>query len=443
MNCKNFIHFALKNTTYRTSRISIKKSPLQAALAFNHTKSLLLNHQKIKKLPTSNPLGHILPKTEILFNFNKLNVVFFSTVTKPLSVASETAKKSTILGDIKNVSAFNKINDTALPKDLAPNELNNIGNAQKLSAYEENYDVDEWVVENDSIVKKFASNKDSSELSSEKQLKKQASEVENGIINESKLTEKAQESGINDNQTTTNKSKYTQNLDPKHLGLNQEEKYTISYAKMALNGTIHPFDTDKAISLLIQSNLDQKKSKAIIESLRSILIKELASMMKKQATSDEVEINHYKIKAQLQQLRTEMLMMRKNNQSLLVSEFASTSRDLDGTSQLIKDEIANLRSEISINLNNRRYKRNISIKDIEMKYHENEKKYYNLLGSTRTYLESTKLNIIRQGLLYFVIIGVFVFLFLSTESIGESKLTPQSLNSELDNGPTITDTLLI
>ncbi|PVV03263.1 hypothetical protein BB560_002265 [Smittium megazygosporum] len=307
----------------------------------------------------------------------------------------------------------------------------------KINKFESADEVEEWVVENESNVKdpnsrgKIEETHEIVDTDLKNKTSKSSSIPESSGI--AQTQQKSAASELNDaknpgikeeNDTGSSKSE-------RLLGVDKEEQYMIEYARMALGGTLYPFDTAQANQVLIQAGLDEGKSLAIIESIRSIMIKKLASSMQKQPTADEIEKSYYKIKADLQYLRTEMLMMRKNNQSILLSEFATTSREREGLSQQIKDEISNLRSEILISLNDRKYNRNITFKNLEMLYQENQKKYYAMLEDCRTELESTKLGIIRQALFLIFSTGIVVFFFpLSSKKDQSKNPSPQNQAQE-------------
>ncbi|PVV00156.1 hypothetical protein BB559_000074 [Furculomyces boomerangus] len=280
---------------------------------------------------------------------------------------------------------------------------------EKLGHNLNNNDVDEWVVETELEPKHEAVHTD--------QRKPATKPVEeSGLYSKSfkETTKSDRESKPKNvtNNTEPHEKDIHDNEKIRHLGAIKETKDIIRNAKIALGGSIHPFNSIDVLNKLEESGIETSKSQGLMWSIRDILLMELAKTSEKVATKADIEDSSYKIKADLHQLRIEMLMVRKNGQSLLVSESATIARDLERMSQKIKDETGTLRAETSIEMNSLKYERNDLIKKIEIARQEMQTRHYVLLGDLRTEIESTKLQIIRWGLSSILITGVLIILFM-------------------------------
>ncbi|OMH78488.1 Protein fmp32, mitochondrial [Zancudomyces culisetae] len=199
----------------------------------------------------------------------------------------------------------------------------------------------------------------------------------------------------------------------RYLGM--EEAQTIGYREesiiAALGGSIHPFDTQHVVEILRTSGLSLEKSLAVMNAIKIIQLSDISYLQQQVVTKEEIDHHDYQIKANLAKLKTEMHVMRKNDQSILTSEAAALARELESLSQQLRDEMENMRSEISIELNARKYERIDSSKSSEILRHEMENKYMNTLGDIRTLIESTKILIIRRGLIAGIITIIVVYVF--------------------------------
>ncbi|OLY85755.1 hypothetical protein AYI68_g53 [Smittium mucronatum] len=199
-------------------------------------------------------------------------------------------------------------------------------------------------------------------------------------------------------------------------------------AKIALGGTVHPLNTYEVVQTLEKAKFSSPKAESIMNCIRELFVKQLALVMSKSCLIDEVEKNSYQINASIQQLRTEMLLIRKNSQSIIQSEASYIARELEILSQQIKEETIMLRSNISIEMNNRRYERFDSIKDLEVRRQEMETIYYYLLGEIKTEIEATKLKIIRKGFLTILVTGLIIIIFIPKKNKNSSQPILTELN---------------
>ncbi|KAJ2494308.1 hypothetical protein IWW47_004695, partial [Coemansia sp. RSA 2052] len=125
-------------------------------------------------------------------------------------------------------------------------------------------------------------------------------------------------------------------------------------------------------------------------------------------TRSDLDNDAYLFRAALQELRMEMQMTRKNDQSILESQAAAISREIESLAQRTNDQIANLRSDIEIEMNNHKHETSHELKGMDMELHELATKYQMLMGEMKTDIEAIKLGSIRRGLITVVLTAMFL-----------------------------------
>ncbi|KAJ2793159.1 hypothetical protein H4S07_007139 [Coemansia furcata] len=125
-------------------------------------------------------------------------------------------------------------------------------------------------------------------------------------------------------------------------------------------------------------------------------------------TKSDLENDAYLFRAALAELRVEMQMTRKSEQSLLESQAAGISREIESLFQRTNDQIANLRSDIEIEMNNHKHDTRLAMKGMDMELHELATKYQMRMGEMKTDIEAVKLGSIRRGLITVVLTAVFL-----------------------------------
>ncbi|OMJ27803.1 hypothetical protein AYI69_g2745 [Smittium culicis] len=329
--------------------------------------------------------------------------------TPKRSYPHKSFKDNLNIGSRTHSKQISQLSDPALPK-----EAEKKSRVEKLVPFADQNDVDEWIPE----IEKNKPNHNSSSLEnplinlSKKPIYLSVDKANSGNITKTLISEPKK---ISTNGNSSNKDFKETLLDQhnvRNLGSISDAEKTYESAKLALGGSIHPLNTYEVINILKDANFSPKRAESLMNCIRDLLVKQIASMMSKTCLSEQVENNSYEIKAAIQQLRIEMLLMHKNSHSIIQSESSSVARELEILSQQIKEEIMKLRSNISIEMNNRRYERFDSIKDLEVHRQEMETTYYYLLGEVKTDIEATKLNIIRKGFLTILITGLVIIIFI-------------------------------
>ncbi|KAJ2487528.1 hypothetical protein IWW37_005207 [Coemansia sp. RSA 2050] len=159
---------------------------------------------------------------------------------------------------------------------------------------------------------------------------------------------------------------------------------------------------------LIQSGFTRGQATAVMAMVRGRVEARVGDVRGAMLTKSDLENDAYLFRAALQELRMEMQMTRKNDQSLLESQSAGVSREIESLFQKTNDQIANLRSDITIEVNNHRHDSGLVMKGMDMELHELATKYQMLMGEMKTDIEAIKLGSIRRGLITVVLTALFL-----------------------------------
>ncbi|KAJ2777374.1 hypothetical protein GGI15_004528 [Coemansia interrupta] len=168
------------------------------------------------------------------------------------------------------------------------------------------------------------------------------------------------------------------------------------------------FNTYDLVDRLSSSGYTREQATSIMTLVKHKMHHSMERIGDSMLTKSDLENDAYLFRAALQELRTETQMIRKNDQSLLESQAAAISRDIDSLAQKINDEVANLRSDIEIELNNHKHDTNHEMKSLDMELHELASKYQVVMGEMKTDIEAVKLESIRRGLVTAVLTTLFL-----------------------------------
>ncbi|KAJ2839776.1 hypothetical protein FBU31_000625, partial [Coemansia sp. 'formosensis'] len=168
------------------------------------------------------------------------------------------------------------------------------------------------------------------------------------------------------------------------------------------------FDTLEMVERLRGSGLTGAQAAAITTVVKRRVHVDLARVQSLMLTKSDLENDAYLFRAALAELRVEMQMTRKSEQSLLESQAAGISREIESLFQRTNDQIANLRSDIEIEMNNHKHDTRLAMKGMDMELHELATKYQMRMGEMKTDIEAVKLGSIRRGLITVVLTAVFL-----------------------------------
>ncbi|KAJ1680125.1 hypothetical protein EV182_000632, partial [Spiromyces aspiralis] len=187
----------------------------------------------------------------------------------------------------------------------------------------------------------------------------------------------------------------------------------------------HHFDTFKLVERLSSSGLTHGQAVALTYAIRTCIADRLERLRRETMTRSDLENELYLYRSYLEELRTEIQVLRKNDQFLLQSDAASIEREVEALASQMKEDMASLRSDIQIDMNTRKHEHSDGIKKQEMMLHDMVSMYQVVIGDMRTDIESVKLESIRKGLMAavtttLVVIGLHWFLS-ARDTLKESR----------------------
>ncbi|KAG2179470.1 hypothetical protein INT44_006316 [Umbelopsis vinacea] len=170
----------------------------------------------------------------------------------------------------------------------------------------------------------------------------------------------------------------------------------------------HHFDTFKLLRALEQQGFTRTQAEVIMKGIKFKLRNSTAHLRQRMLTKSDLENESYLFKAALSELRTEIQVMRRNDTLTLQSEAAQITREVDALAQRLREDTGNMKSEISLDMNNRKNEVREDQKMIDMRIQEINNKFTISLGDVRTDLEAVRWETIWKGMAGVVVAGVAI-----------------------------------
>lgn len=115
-------------------------------------------------------------------------------------------------------------------------------------------------------------------------------------------------------------------------------------------------------------------------------------------TRSDLENETYLFKAALTELRTELQILRKNDAAALAIKSEIIAREIDSLNQKLREDIANVKSDIAIDMNSRRSDVREEQKALEIRIQSMSNHSMAQLGDMRTKMEAAKWETARKGM---------------------------------------------
>ncbi|KNE55951.1 hypothetical protein AMAG_01803 [Allomyces macrogynus ATCC 38327] len=157
------------------------------------------------------------------------------------------------------------------------------------------------------------------------------------------------------------------------------------------------------VTFLEHHGFTRAQAVCIMRVMNAMLADTIAQANRDMISKTDAENEIYLTKAALSELATELKMLRQNDHATLKSEIESIARDLDTLSQRSRDDISTIKSDITIDLNNRKSEMREEGKVRSMKIQEVNNKLTVLCSDLRTDIETMKFQSTKD-----VIIRIFV-----------------------------------
>lgn len=97
-------------------------------------------------------------------------------------------------------------------------------------------------------------------------------------------------------------------------------------------------------------------------------------------------------------MRIEVQTMRRNNVQTLQAEGSAVSREVESLQQKLQEDIATMKNDVTLEVNNRKNEAREELKHIDMKIQELNNRITVSLGDVRTNLEAIRWETIWKGM---------------------------------------------
>ncbi|WVQ75058.1 hypothetical protein IAR50_004667 [Cryptococcus sp. DSM 104548] len=168
----------------------------------------------------------------------------------------------------------------------------------------------------------------------------------------------------------------------------------------------HPFDTHAFVSYLEKNGLDRPTARALMESVKDMIIKRGKVTRDTMVGKEEQENAAYLFNAALSELRTELSVQTRNDGLALKAVAGAIRRDVEGLEQKIKEDIQTLKHDIEMDMNNRKAETRTEMKGFDIYIEEINNKFTISLGDLRTEIESVKWDATRRAISVIILIVV-------------------------------------
>ncbi|KAG9069899.1 hypothetical protein KI688_009224 [Linnemannia hyalina] len=202
--------------------------------------------------------------------------------------------------------------------------------------------------------------------------------------------------------------------------------------------TNHNFNTNKIVTKLENNGFLRGQAEIVMRSIKALLGGHTNQIRKNILTTGDLENESYLFKAALTELRTELQILRKNDAAALAIRTEIISREIDSLNQKLREDIANLKNDIAIDMNSRKSDVREEQKALEIRIQSMSNHYMAQLGDMRTKMEAAKWEATRKGMVAIFISATFVLLtsriFMSRkEKMSDDYIDPYINHSNAQN----------
>ncbi|KAG0036432.1 hypothetical protein BGZ82_004201 [Podila clonocystis] len=174
--------------------------------------------------------------------------------------------------------------------------------------------------------------------------------------------------------------------------------------------TNHNFNTNKVVTKLEKNGFQRGQAEGVMRAIKALLGQHTTKIRKNMLTGADLGNESYLFKAALTELRTELQILRKNDAAALAIKSEIISREIDSLNQKLREDIANVKNDIAIDMNSRKSDVREEQKALEIRIQSMSNHYMAQLGDMRTKMEAAKWEATRKGMVTIFISAAFVLL---------------------------------
>ncbi|KAI7870814.1 hypothetical protein BDF14DRAFT_1720376 [Spinellus fusiger] len=160
----------------------------------------------------------------------------------------------------------------------------------------------------------------------------------------------------------------------------------------------HHFDTYNLLTELERQGFTRSQAEVFMKGIKFRLRESAALVQQRLLLRSDLENESYLLKAALSELRTEVQIMRRNDTQMLQVETSTITREVEALAQRLSEDIALMKNEVTLDMNNRKNETREEQKDIDMRIQEINNKFTIQLGDVRTDLEAVRWETIWKGM---------------------------------------------
>ncbi|CAO3600377.1 unnamed protein product [Absidia cylindrospora] len=160
----------------------------------------------------------------------------------------------------------------------------------------------------------------------------------------------------------------------------------------------HHFDTYRLLQSLEQQGFSRQQAEVVMKGIKFKLRESTALLRKQLLLRSDLENESYLFKAELSELRTEIQIMRRNDTQMLQTEAAMVTREVEALAQRLREDVATMKNDVTLDMNNRKNETQEEQKAIDMKIQEINNKFTVQMGEVRTELEAVRWETIWKGM---------------------------------------------
>ncbi|KAI8820754.1 uncharacterized protein EV422DRAFT_567647 [Fimicolochytrium jonesii] len=168
------------------------------------------------------------------------------------------------------------------------------------------------------------------------------------------------------------------------------------------------FDTYKLVRQLERQGFTRGQAVAIMKSINAVLVDSTLSIRSGILSKTDLENQTYLYKAHLQELRNELQLLRQNDSAQLKSDTEQILRDTETMNAKFSELVGNLKSDVSMDLNNHKTDGREIGTDTDLSIQEIHHKLIVKISDLKTKIETMKVETTR----FIVWIGLCTFAIL-------------------------------
>ncbi|ORX50853.1 hypothetical protein DM01DRAFT_1337453 [Hesseltinella vesiculosa] len=167
----------------------------------------------------------------------------------------------------------------------------------------------------------------------------------------------------------------------------------------------HHFDTYRLLRALENQGFSRQQAEVVMKGIKFKLRESTAQLRNELLLRSDLENESYLFKAELSELRTEIQIMRRNDTQMLQTEASIITREVDALGQRLREDVAVMKNDVTLDMNNRKNETQEEQKAIDMKIQEINNKFTIQLGEVRTELEAVRWETIWKGMAGIAVAG--------------------------------------